>query len=153
MRLIGALAVLLVVGLAASSWTQGEAWAPALPGDADAAYGGRQVRTPRAAAADPVRWALATFTAETGDLSDSEVEALLMALAGPLGRDTAHELVGKLSREAVATGVAFSELVTRDPVVTANLAKEDLTRALDLQNQVGLATMFVDRVLTRHRGA
>ncbi|MHC4089592.1 MAG: adenylosuccinate lyase [Planctomycetota bacterium] len=80
-------------------------------------------------------------------------EALLMALAGPLGRDTAHELVRKLSAEAATTGVAFSELVARDPVVTAHLAKEDLTRALDLQNQVGLAAMFVDRVVARHRGA
>ena len=80
-------------------------------------------------------------------------EALLMALAGPLGRDTAHKLVGKLSKESVATGVAFSELVARDPVVTANLGKEELAQALDLQNRVGLATMFVDRVVARHRGA
>jgi adenylosuccinate lyase len=80
-------------------------------------------------------------------------EALLMALAGPLGRDTAHELVGKLSKESGATGVAFSELVARDPVVTANLGKEELAQALDLQNRVGLATMFVDRVVARHRGA
>jgi adenylosuccinate lyase len=78
-------------------------------------------------------------------------EALLMALAGPVGRDTAHELVRKLSAEAATTGVAFSELVARDPVVTANLAKTDLTRALDLRNQVGLAAMFVDRVVERHR--
>jgi 3-carboxy-cis,cis-muconate cycloisomerase len=78
-------------------------------------------------------------------------EALLMALAGPLGRDAAHELVRKLSAEAATTGVAFSELVARDPVVTANLAKKDLTRALDLRNQVGLAAMFVDRVVERHR--
>jgi 3-carboxy-cis,cis-muconate cycloisomerase len=78
-------------------------------------------------------------------------EALLMALAGPLGRDTAHELVRKLSAEAATTGVALSELVARDPVVTANLAMDDLTRALDLRNQVGLAAMFVDRVVERHR--
>jgi adenylosuccinate lyase len=80
-------------------------------------------------------------------------EALLMALAGPLGRDTAHELVRKLSAEAATTGVAFSELVARDPVVTAQLTKKDLTRVLDLRNQVGLAAIFVDRVLARHRRA
>jgi hypothetical protein len=39
MRLIGALAILLVVGLAASIWTLGEAWSPSLPGDADVADG------------------------------------------------------------------------------------------------------------------
>jgi 3-carboxy-cis,cis-muconate cycloisomerase len=80
-------------------------------------------------------------------------EALLMALAGPLGRDTAHELVRKLSAEASVTGVAFSELVARDPVVTAHLAKKDLKRALDLRTQVGLAATFVDRVVARHRRA
>jgi hypothetical protein len=39
MRPIGALAVLIVVGLAASSWTLGEARSPALPGDAEVADG------------------------------------------------------------------------------------------------------------------
>jgi adenylosuccinate lyase len=80
-------------------------------------------------------------------------EALLMALAVPLGRDTAHELVRKLSADAAASDVAFSELVARDPVVTAHLGKEDLTRALDLRNQVGLGAMFTDRVVARHRRA
>ena len=80
-------------------------------------------------------------------------EALLMALAVPLGRDTAHELVRKLSAEAATTGVAFCELVARDPVVTAHLAKEELRRTLDLRNQVGLGALFVDRVVARHREA
>jgi len=78
-------------------------------------------------------------------------EALLMALAGPLGRDTAHELIRKISAEAATTGVAFSELVARDPVVATHLTEEDLMRTLDLRNQVGLAAMFVDRVVVRHR--
>jgi adenylosuccinate lyase len=80
-------------------------------------------------------------------------EGLLMALAGSLGRDTAHELVGKLSAEAISSGVAFNELVARDPVVTKHLAEEDLARALDFRNQVGLASVFVDRLVARHRGA
>lgn len=78
-------------------------------------------------------------------------EALLMALAEPLGRDTAHELIRKLSVEAVTTGTAFDEIVSRDPVVTEHLAPDDLTRALALQSQIGLAVMFVDRVVARHR--
>lgn len=77
-------------------------------------------------------------------------EALMMALAGPLGRDVAHERVRKLSEEAATTGVAFSELVALDPVVTTHLAKKELTRVLDLRNQVGLAAVFVDRVVARH---
>jgi 3-carboxy-cis,cis-muconate cycloisomerase len=80
-------------------------------------------------------------------------EALLMALADPLGRDTAHELIRTLSAEAVTTGEAFNEIVARDPVVTEHLGKEELERALDLRNQTGLAATFVDRVVARHRGA
>jgi adenylosuccinate lyase len=79
-------------------------------------------------------------------------EGLLMALAEPLGRGTAHSLIGRLSAEAVTTGVAFSEIVSRDPVVAEHLSKEELAQALDLRSQVGLAGLFVDRVVARHRG-
>ena len=80
-------------------------------------------------------------------------EALLMALADALGRDTAHELIRTLSVEAVTTGAAFSEIVARDPVVMKHLGTEELALALDLRNQTGLAATFVDRVVARHRGA
>lgn len=79
-------------------------------------------------------------------------EGLLMALAEPLGRGAAHSLIGRLSAEAVTTGVAFSEIVSRDPTVSEHLSRDDLAQALDLRNQVGLAGMFVDRVVARHRG-
>lgn len=78
-------------------------------------------------------------------------EGLLMALAEPIGRDTAHALIGRLSAEAVTTGLAFSDIVSRDPIVSEHLSSDELAKALDLQNQIGLAPMFVDRVLARHR--
>ncbi len=80
-------------------------------------------------------------------------EALLMALADSLGRGTAHELVGRLSAESVSTGVAFSEIVGRDPTVTEHLTDAELAQALELRSQVGLADTFVDRVVSRHRDA
>ncbi len=80
-------------------------------------------------------------------------EALLMSLADALGRDVAHELIRKLSAQAVTTGVAFSEIVASDPIVTEHLSAEALARALAFSDQVGLAPMFVDRVVARHRGA
>jgi adenylosuccinate lyase len=79
-------------------------------------------------------------------------EALLMALAEPIGRDVAHELIRKLSAQAVTTGEAFSDIVSRDPVVTEHLDEAELAHALALPSQVGLAGMFVDRVVARHRG-
>lgn len=78
-------------------------------------------------------------------------EGLLMALADSLGRGAAHSLIGKLSAEALTTGVAFNELVARDPIVTEHLSEEELARALDLRSQIGLAGTFVDRVVANHR--
>jgi hypothetical protein len=53
MRLVGALAVLLVVGFAASTWTLREAWSPQLPGDADVADG-RSLIVARRLPANPI---------------------------------------------------------------------------------------------------
>jgi len=53
MRLLGTLAVLLVVGLAASTWTLREAWSPSLPGDGDVADG-RSVIVARRLPANPI---------------------------------------------------------------------------------------------------
>lgn len=78
-------------------------------------------------------------------------EGLLMALAEPIGRARAHELIRTLSAEAVTTGVAFSDIVARDPIVNEHLSKEELARALDLRSQIGLAGTFVDRVVANHR--
>jgi adenylosuccinate lyase len=80
-------------------------------------------------------------------------EGLLMALAEPLGRGAAHSLIGRLSAEAVTTGVAFSEIVSQDPTVSEHLSKDELAEALELRNQIGLAGLFVDRVVERHRNA
>ncbi len=78
-------------------------------------------------------------------------EALLMALAGPLGRDEAHELVGELARDALCRAVPFSEIVTEHPVVNRHLSKKEIGRCLDPHNYVGLSTLFVDRVLAAHK--
>ena len=77
-------------------------------------------------------------------------EALLMALAEPLGRDEAYELVGELATEARCQEVPFSEIVTEHPVVNRHLSKKEIGRCLDPRNYVGLSTVFVDRVLAAH---
>lgn len=78
-------------------------------------------------------------------------EGLLMALAEPIGRGRAHELIRTLSAEAIASGVAFTDIVAKDPVVNEHLSKDELDKALDLRSQTGLAGTFIDRVLERHR--
>lgn len=78
-------------------------------------------------------------------------EGLLMALAEPIGRGRAHELIRTLSAEAITSGVAFTDIVAKDPVVNEHLSKDELDKALDLRSQTGLAGTFIDRVLERHR--
>ena len=74
-------------------------------------------------------------------------EAVMMALAPRLGRDRAHELVLRLHRESLKSGVPFREAVRRHPEVRAQLTPRRLEAALDYKGSLGLAGATVDRVL------
>jgi adenylosuccinate lyase len=75
----------------------------------------------------------------------------MMALAPKLGRDRAHELVLRLHRESLKSGVPFREAVRRHPEVRARLTPRRLDAALDYRRSLGLAGAFVDRVLADWR--
>jgi adenylosuccinate lyase len=77
-------------------------------------------------------------------------ENVMMALAPVIGRDRAHALVLRLSRESAKRGVGFREYVAAHPEVRARLTKRSLTRALDYARATGLAAHFVDRVLAAY---
>jgi adenylosuccinate lyase len=74
-------------------------------------------------------------------------EAVMMALAGSVGRDRAHALLLEISRQAQARGVPFSEAVSADPAVRRLLPPRRLAAALDFRNSLGQAGRFVDAVL------
>ena len=78
-------------------------------------------------------------------------EAVMMALAPKLGRDRAHELVLRLHRESLKSGVPFREAVRRHAEVRARLEPRQLDAALDYRGSLGLAGPFVDRVLADWR--
>lgn len=78
-------------------------------------------------------------------------EALVMALADPLGRDRAHALVLELARKARRQKLSFRQIVETDPVVNDHLTRKQIERCLDHRNALGLASHFVDRVLAAHR--
>lgn len=78
-------------------------------------------------------------------------EALLMALAPKLGRDRAHALVLRLHRESLKSGVPFREAARRHPEIGATLTRRQLEAALDYRGSLGLAGLFVDRVLSDWR--
>jgi 3-carboxy-cis,cis-muconate cycloisomerase len=74
-------------------------------------------------------------------------EAVMMALAPKMGRDQAHALTLRISREALQRGVAFRDSVAAHPEVRRHLTGRQIAAALDYRNSLGLAGFFVDRVL------
>jgi 3-carboxy-cis,cis-muconate cycloisomerase len=78
-------------------------------------------------------------------------EAVMMALAGKIGRDRAHALVLEISRDAVARRVPFREAVAGHPEIRRRFTARRLAAALNPRNALGLSGYFVDRVLAAHR--
>jgi 3-carboxy-cis,cis-muconate cycloisomerase len=78
-------------------------------------------------------------------------EAAAAALAGPLGRRHAREVVELASRRAAQEGLALREVLLASPEVAACLGGADLDRALDPAAQLGAAGQLVDRALAAHR--
>ena len=78
-------------------------------------------------------------------------EAVMMALAGKLGRDRAHALVLEISRDAAARRMPFREVVAAHPEVRRRLGARRLATVLDPRHGLGLSGYFVDQVVAAHR--
>ena len=76
-------------------------------------------------------------------------EAAQMALATALGRDSAHELVGEASRQALAEGRPLREVLASDPRVRAVLDDAALDRVFTPAHYLGVTDAFIDAVLAR----
>ncbi len=83
------------------------------------------------------------------DLSDGLIlaEAAAMALARHMGRARAHALVERASRQATEQGRQLREILAEDAEVRAHLSAEELDRAFDPGNYLGIAVELVDRAL------
>ena len=73
-------------------------------------------------------------------------EAVMMALAGKIGRQAAHDLVEKAVRRA-ATGLPFREALLADPHVEEHLGGSGVDAALDPARYLGAAEVLVKRAL------
>ena len=80
----------------------------------------------------------------TGSLVTSE--AVMMALAETVGRQTAHALVRENAMEALDTDRSFRACLADDQRVTAHLSPADLDDLTDPSSYTGSAEAFVDRV-------
>jgi adenylosuccinate lyase len=80
-------------------------------------------------------------------------EGLMMALAGEIGRPRAHALVSELARDARRRRTSLRELATGHPEISRRLSPAALERCFDCREHLGLAPLFVDRVMARYRRA
>jgi 3-carboxy-cis,cis-muconate cycloisomerase len=74
-------------------------------------------------------------------------EAVMMALAPIVGRQTAHDLIYAGCRRALESGASLFDTLSAMPEVAAPLGSERLRQLTDPGNYLGSAAKMVDRVL------
>ncbi len=77
-------------------------------------------------------------------------EAIMLALAQKMGRQTAHDVVYECAMRAVEQGLPFRQTLAEHPKVASLLTVQEIERYLDPVHYTGLAGQFVDRVVQNH---
>lgn len=78
-------------------------------------------------------------------------EAIMLALAAKVGRQTAHDVVYECSMRAVEEQRAFRATLAEHPTIALHLTREEIEGLLDARHYTGLAAQFVDRVVGNGR--
>jgi 3-carboxy-cis,cis-muconate cycloisomerase len=78
-------------------------------------------------------------------------EQVQMALAGPLGRLQAHDLMHAACQQAVRERRPLAEVLAADPVVACHLDRARIDALLDPAGYLGATPALIDRVLTAAR--
>ncbi len=76
-------------------------------------------------------------------------EALMLALARNVGRQTAHALVYEMSQKAQTEGRSLRESTADSPEITAHLTPEEVDAVFDPARHLGSAGAMVDGVVAR----
>lgn len=76
-------------------------------------------------------------------------EAVMMSLAGFVGRQEAHDIVHRAATEAATSGTDFLEVLRKDPQITGLLAEEELGELLDPARHAGLSSQLANETATR----
>ena len=74
-------------------------------------------------------------------------EAVMMDLAGDMGRSQAHHVIAELISQARQTGVSFSEALNEDARISALRSPEQIATLLNPANYTGDAIQTVDRIV------
>ena len=77
----------------------------------------------------------------------TQSEAVVVALAGKIGRSTAHSLLEGAAKNAAVTGQHLSSVLKSMPEVTAHLKGEEIDRLLDPREYLGSVARFIHRAL------
>jgi 3-carboxy-cis,cis-muconate cycloisomerase len=77
-------------------------------------------------------------------------EAVSIALAQRLGRETAHHLLEQCCKRAVAEQRHLRAVLGDEPQVTAELSATELDRLLDPAHYLGQAHAWVERAVAEH---
>jgi adenylosuccinate lyase len=78
-------------------------------------------------------------------------EAAMMALAGYLGRQHAHDVVHHAAGVAASSGRDFADVLARDPAVTSRLTPAEVTALLDPVTHTGRSAQIARRSAARTR--
>jgi adenylosuccinate lyase len=74
-------------------------------------------------------------------------EAVMLALAQKVGKQTAHQIVYEASMRGVEQGLTFKQALLGDARVTARLSEREIDALLDYRAHVGMIPQMIDRVL------
>jgi adenylosuccinate lyase len=77
-------------------------------------------------------------------------EALMLALARHVGKQTAHRVVQRLADSAWREGRSFAVIAAEDPDIRVHLKEEEIDRLFSTEAQTGQCQELVDRVLREH---
>jgi adenylosuccinate lyase len=79
-------------------------------------------------------------------------EAVMLALAGKIGKQSAHRLVYEISIQAQNDGMHFKQALIRDRQILDLLNSDEIETLFDLEQSTGMCGEMVDRVLDRLQG-
>jgi adenylosuccinate lyase len=74
-------------------------------------------------------------------------EAVMLALAAKLGKQSAHRLVHRIAGEAARRKQSFQQAIAENPGVSARLSAAEINRLFDADMQTAQCGALVDRIL------
>ena len=76
-------------------------------------------------------------------------EAVMLALAKTLGKQSAHQLVYEATMHAQSVGLHFKQALSNNRQISAILAKDAIDALFDLEQSTGVCADMVDQVIAQ----